>query len=76
MTVISLAGDPVWAATRNYIAAANALDDFGFDGSDEFYEIEQSFFDAQPEWWHTVPTTPEGVKTKIAHAGVGVRCHR
>jgi hypothetical protein len=68
MIIINLAGDPIYAATRNYIIAVNTFNDFrGDEESDEHYELEQTFFDAQDVWWHTVPTTPEGVKAKIAH---------
>jgi hypothetical protein len=68
MTVISLASDPIYAAIRNYIAAVNTFNDFrGDEESNEHYELEQAFFDSQDVWWHTVPTTREGVKAKIAH---------
>jgi hypothetical protein len=52
-TVISLADDPIYAATRKYIATANALnkayDSFGGDdGSDEFYGRAENRTNVEP----------------------------
>jgi hypothetical protein len=65
MSVITL--DPVYAVIGRYRTAIAAFNNYrGPEDGDYYYELEEDFFDAQEEFWHSVPTTPEGVKTKIS----------
>jgi hypothetical protein len=65
MNVISL-DDPVYAAIRQYRMAVAAFNNYRGPEDDYYYELEDAFFNAQDEFWHSVPTTPEGVKAKIS----------
>ena len=65
MTIISLADDPVYGAIRRYRAAVKIFNDYRGPENHEHLRLENAFFAAQDEFWHVVPTTPEGVKAKI-----------
>ena len=65
MSVVDLAGDPAFAAIRQYRAADNAWTRYsrsgGDENGDEYFELEDDFFAAQDEFWRVVPTTADGV---------------
>ena len=66
MSVISLAGDPVYAAIRRYKATTTAFDSYyGSDDDPHRIRLGRAFQDAQNDFLKVIPGTLEGVRMKI-----------
>ena len=65
--LINLSADPALATIRKYKAAVAAFNAYqGADADEENKKLERAFHAAEDEFYAAVPTTPEGLRTKIA----------